>query len=359
MTFKRVLNIYQMEPSFLSDRRNKRLVTNSKNVTFSRLRKSRHSVGNCQQLTDTNSEKPQIIKSKSLMSDLSHLETKSNGTFNNYSINNKPVQPIIQFPDEEEPNQLPKPKPAPKPLKTILKNPLPVQNYQLPRFGFANVTVTRETEVAFPDDRSRTFNSLSCDASCSSGFSHAYVHKPKSEYLIEPKRRWSYDYVKREPSDIVNPDIDSPYLVTDSKMLNPKKKCMMEECKSTSFIFSTLTSCAEVIQILFFPVRYLFIDHLIFYLSRNVNEDRKKKKINQSANLEYEVIFANYIRASFFINDLNYLILNSCIHTINCKIITIEPSQTLGAHFNAKKDNYKLFPSIHEPDLSLKILKFK
>lgn len=301
----------------------------SKNVTFSRLGHSRHSVGSCQQLSTVNSDRTHLNKSISLMNDLSHLETRSTRRFSNYSINDKPVKPIIQFPDEPESDLEKKSKIPQKPLKTILKNPLQAQNYQGPITQVANFTYTRDTEIVFPDDRSRTFDeknlatkkhfldSIQCDASCSSSFSsnfsQAYVHNPKSRYLIEPKRRWSYDYIKREP-EIANPDIDSPYLVTESKMLSSKKKCF-QECETKNFIFNTFTSLAQfvyvfftnfkyliifylaivccvlafsirillyflniferVLKIMFFPFRYFFIDRLLVYLDKNINEGRK------------------------------------------------------------------------------------
>lgn len=331
-----------MEPSFINGTK-ERPNSTSKTVSFSRLGKSRHSVGSCQQLTKTNSDRPQLFKSKSLMSDLSHLETKSNGILNNYSINNKPAKPIIEFPDETELWQVQKPK-IQKPLKTILKNPLPVQNYQTQVSGFKNITVSRQTEIFFPDDRARTFShknlaskkkfldSINCDASCSSSvssdFDHAYVHKPKSEYLIEPRRRWSYDYIKREP-EIPDPDIDSPYLVTESKLLSPKKKCIIEEWESKNTIFNIFTSLAQIVYVFFtnikylfifylaiiccilafsikvllyflnvfkrvikfflIPVRYFFIDSLLHYLTKNINERRRFKNLQLSNNLESEI----------------------------------------------------------------------
>lgn len=330
-----------MEPMLINGRKEK-LNSTSKNVTFSRLGQSRHSVASCQQLPTVNSHKINLAKSRSLMSDLSHLETTSNHFFSNYSNNNKPVRPIIQFPDEPEPETVQKPKTAPKPLKTILKNPIQAQNQQLPTTQLSHFTYNRDIEIYFPDDRSRTFsqdlgskksflNSMQCDTSCSSSFSsnfgHAYVHNPKSQYLIEPKRRWSYDYIKREP-EIPNPDIDSPYLITESKMLSSKKKCF-QECEQKNFIFNFLTSLAQcvyvfitnfkylfifylaivccflafsirillyflfifkqVIKIMVLPFRYVFIDRLFVYMNKNINERRKYDSHNLSNSIENEI----------------------------------------------------------------------
>ncbi|CAF0783935.1 unnamed protein product [Brachionus calyciflorus] len=249
----------------------------SKSVKFSKLRKSRHSVGNCEDLFQKD-DRPKLPKSKSLLDDLHHLETKSSGfLYKNNKVNLKPLEPIITFPDEPEPPHNATEQIVPftkKPLKTILKNRQYSPNLPdgLPFPSYSNFTVTRETQVTFPDDQTRTFknyaskgkflDSLNCDESCSSSFSsnfgHAYIHRPKSQYLIEPKRRWSYDYVNREPSDILNPDIDSRYLITESKLLNSKMSTEIEK-EPQSKIFTAFTTLAQFIYVLITNFKYLFI----------------------------------------------------------------------------------------------------